>query len=193
MDFKVAGTQKGVTGIQLDLKIDGISEEIIRATLVQARDARIELLKTMLSTIRRPRSEISSTAPRLLRTKIDPSKIGLLIGPGGKNIRALQEETGTTIDINDDGTVIISCDSAAGAEDALAPTRKTSKRGNRIRRRSAMEPRCSRRWRAATKPPTAHGNAAVALAYRWHRATALPPQARRAAQRRSPPAVLSRP
>lgn len=120
MDFKVAGTQKGVTGIQLDLKIDGISEEIIRATLTQARDARIELLKTMLSTIRRPRPEISPTAPRLLRTKIDPSKIGLLIGPGGKNIRALQEETGTTIDINDDGTVIISCDSAAGAEDALA-------------------------------------------------------------------------
>jgi len=120
MDFKVAGTQKGITGIQLDLKIDGISEEIIRATLVQARDARIELLKTMLSTIRRPRGEISATAPRLLRTKIDPSKIGLLIGPGGKNIRALQEETGTTIDINDDGTVIIASDSAAGAEAALA-------------------------------------------------------------------------
>lgn len=120
MDFKVAGTQKGVTGIQLDLKIDGISEEIIRATLVQAREARIELLKTMLSTIRRPRTEISQTAPRLLRTKIDPAKIGLLIGPGGKNIRALQEETGTTIDINDDGTVIIASDSASGAEDALA-------------------------------------------------------------------------
>lgn len=120
MDFKVAGTQKGVTGIQLDLKIDGISEEIVRATLIQARDARIELLKTMLTTIRRPRPEISSTAPRLLRTKIDPSKIGLLIGPGGKNIRALQEETGTTIDINDDGTVIIASDSAAGAEEALA-------------------------------------------------------------------------
>jgi polyribonucleotide nucleotidyltransferase len=120
MDFKVAGTQKGVTGIQLDLKIDGINEEIIRATLAQAREARIELLKTMLSTIRRPRAEISPTAPRLLRTKIDPSKIGLLIGPGGKNIRALQEETGTTIDINDDGTVVIASDSATGAEDALA-------------------------------------------------------------------------
>ena len=120
MDFKVAGTQKGVTGIQLDLKIDGISEEIIRATLVQAREARIELLKTMLLTIRRPRAEISATAPRLLRTKIDPSKIGLLIGPGGKNIRALQEETGTTIDINDDGTVTIASESAAGAEEALA-------------------------------------------------------------------------
>ena len=120
MDFKVAGTQKGVTGIQLDLKIDGINEEIIRATLEQARKARIDLLKTMLTAIRRPRPEISTTAPRLLRTKIDPAKIGLLIGPGGKTIRAIQEETGATIDINDDGTVMIACAKSEGAEDALA-------------------------------------------------------------------------
>ncbi len=120
MDFKVAGTQKGVTGIQLDLKIDGINEEIIRKTLEQARGARIELLKTMLTAIRRPRSDIAASAPRLLRTKIDPSKIGLLIGPGGKNIRAIQEDTGTTIDIQDDGTVVIACPNAAGAQDALA-------------------------------------------------------------------------
>lgn len=120
MDFKVAGTQKGVTGIQLDLKIAGINEEIIRKTLEEARKARIELLKTMLTSIRRPRSEISTNAPRLLRTKIDPAKIGLLIGPGGKTIRAIQEETGATIDITDDGTVMISCNESAGAEDALA-------------------------------------------------------------------------
>ncbi len=120
MDFKVAGTQKGVTGIQLDLKIAGINEEIIRKTLEQARKARIELLKTMLTGIRRPRSEISVNAPRLLRTKIDPAKIGLLIGPGGKTIRAIQEETGATIDITDDGTVMISCGKSEGAEDALA-------------------------------------------------------------------------
>ncbi len=120
MDFKVAGTQKGVTGIQLDLKIDGINEEIIRATLEQARKARIELLKTMLTSIRRPRAEISVNAPRLLRTKIDPAKIGLLIGPGGKTIRAIQEETGATIDIADDGTVMIACPKSEGAEDALA-------------------------------------------------------------------------
>ncbi len=120
MDFKVAGTQKGVTGIQLDLKIAGINEEIIRKTLEQARKARIELLKTMLTGIRRPRSEISANAPRLLRTKIDPAKIGLLIGPGGKTIRAIQEETGATIDIADDGTVMISCEKSEGAEDALA-------------------------------------------------------------------------
>lgn len=120
MDFKVAGTQKGVTGIQLDLKISGINEEIIRKTLEEARKARIELLKTMLTAIRRPRPEISVNAPRLLRTKIDPAKIGLLIGPGGKTIRAIQEETGATIDINDDGTVMIACDKSEGAEDALA-------------------------------------------------------------------------
>ncbi|MEK6262419.1 MAG: polyribonucleotide nucleotidyltransferase [Planctomycetota bacterium] len=120
MDFKVAGTQKGVTGIQLDLKIAGINEEIIRKTLEEARKARIELLKTMLAAIRRPRAEISVYAPRLLRTKIDPSKIGLLIGPGGKTIRAIQEETGATIDINDDGTVMIACSKSEGAEDALA-------------------------------------------------------------------------
>ena len=120
MDFKVAGTQKGVTGIQLDLKIAGINEEIVRATLEQARKARIELLKTMLTSIRRPRGEISVNAPRLLRTKIDPAKIGLLIGPGGKTIRAIQEETGATIDITDDGTVMIACVKSEGAEDALA-------------------------------------------------------------------------
>ena len=94
MDFKVAGTQNGITGIQLDLKIDGISEEIIRETLKQSREARIEILRNMLTAISRPRSEISPWAPRLLRTHIDPEKIGLLIGPGGKMIRSIQEATG---------------------------------------------------------------------------------------------------
>ncbi len=120
MDFKVAGSQKGITGIQLDLKIDGINEEIIRATLNQARDARRELLKQMLMTIRRPRGEISAFAPRLLMTKIDSEKIGLLIGPGGKTIRELQESTGTQIDIQDDGTVTIASVHADGANQALA-------------------------------------------------------------------------
>ena len=83
MDFKIAGTQNGITGIQLDLKIDGISEEIVRATLAQSREARMEILRSMLSTIPRPRPNTSPTAPRLARTKIDPEKIGLLIGPGG--------------------------------------------------------------------------------------------------------------
>lgn len=120
MDFKVAGTQKGITGIQLDLKNDGISEEIIKATLEQARVARLELLRTMLTAIRRPRAEISAHAPRLHQTKINPEKIGLLIGPGGKTIRAIQEETGATIDIQDDGTVTVSGGNGEVVEKAMA-------------------------------------------------------------------------
>jgi polyribonucleotide nucleotidyltransferase len=119
MDFKIAGTQNGITGIQLDLKIDGISEEIIRATLTQAREARIEILRKMLSTIPRPNAEISPWAPRLLTTKIDPEKIGLLIGPGGKTIRGIQEQTGATLDVEEDGTVMIASFSAEGAQKAL--------------------------------------------------------------------------
>ena len=107
MDFKIAGSQNGITGIQLDLKINGISEEIIRATLAQSREARIEILKAMLSTMPRPRDTTAASAPRLVRTHIDPQKIGLLIGPGGKNIRSIQEDTGVTIDVDEDGTVTI--------------------------------------------------------------------------------------
>ena len=109
------GTQNGITGIQLDLKIKGISEEIIRATLAQSREARIEILRTMLSAIPRPRSTTAASAPRLLRTKINPDKIGLLIGPGGKTIRGIQEDVGCTIDVEEDGTVTI-----AGADQAIA-------------------------------------------------------------------------
>ena len=119
MDFKVAGTGRGITGIQLDLKIDGIDEEIIKATLEQARDARREILKTMLTTgLRQPRAGISQHAPRLLTVKINPEKIGLLIGPGGKTIKGIQEATGAKLDIEDDGTVYISHSDAAGAESA---------------------------------------------------------------------------
>lgn len=118
MDFKIAGTQRGITGIQLDMKVDGIGEPIIVATLEQARAARIEILKHMLTTLRAPRKAISEFAPRLLTTKINPEKIGLLIGPGGKNIRALQEETGAKVDIAEDGTVSIAHSNMAGAEEA---------------------------------------------------------------------------
>jgi polyribonucleotide nucleotidyltransferase len=120
MDFKVAGTVRGITGIQLDLKIDGISEEIIRATLDQAREARREILKHIVTTLRFPRHEISKLAPRLLTVQINPDKIGLLIGPGGKTIKAIQEATGAKIDIEDDGTVYISHAVAEGAEAARA-------------------------------------------------------------------------
>jgi len=119
MDFKIAGTGKGITGIQLDLKIDGISEEIIRGTLAQAKTARLDLLRSMLTAIARPKKDISEFAPRLVRTKIDPAKIGLLIGPGGKTIRLIQEETKTVVDVTDDGTVTISGANQAGVDDAL--------------------------------------------------------------------------
>lgn len=120
MDFKVAGSQKGITGIQLDLKIDGINEEIIRKTLEFAKDARRELLKVMLTTIRRPRAELASNAPRIMSMKIDPEKIGLVIGPSGKHIRAIQEETHTQVDITDDGTVTVSARNAPDCQAGIA-------------------------------------------------------------------------
>ncbi len=120
MDFKVAGTQNGITGIQLDLKIKGINEEIVRGALTQSREARIEILRKMLSAIPRPREEISQYAPRLLRTKIDPEKIGALIGPGGKIIRGIQESTGAVIEVDDDGTVTVASSDMEGAKAAMA-------------------------------------------------------------------------
>ena len=120
MDFKIAGTQNGITGIQLDLKIKGISEEIIRATLAQSKEARLEILRNMLTAIPRPRGTTSESAPRLLRTKINPEKIGLLIGPGGKTIRAIQEEVGCTIDVDEDGTVTVAAANQECADEGLA-------------------------------------------------------------------------
>jgi len=119
MDFKIAGTQNGITGIQLDLKIAGISLEIIQATLAQSREARMQILRRMLTTIVQPAESISPWAPRLLRTKINPEKIGLLIGPGGKTIRAIQESTGAVIEVEDDGTVTVASHDAGGAEAAM--------------------------------------------------------------------------
>ena len=120
MDFKIAGTQHGITGIQLDLKIRGISEEIITATMAQSREARLEILRNMLSAIPRPRTDTSQYAPQLLRTNIPPDKIGMLIGPGGKNIRLIQEETGTVVEVDDDGVVTVASDSLEFAQKALS-------------------------------------------------------------------------
>jgi len=120
MDFKIAGTQNGITGIQLDLKINGISEEIIRATMKQSREARMEILRSMLTTISRPSEAISEHAPRLISVKISPEKIGLLIGPGGKTIRSIQETTGAVLEVDDDGTVTIASSNGAWAEAAQA-------------------------------------------------------------------------
>lgn len=118
MDFKIAGTQKGVTGIQLDIKLDGIPEDIVRGALEQGREARLQILKSMLAALPAPRKEISPFAPRIVSLKINPELIGKLIGPGGKMIRSIQEETGAKIDVEDDGTVAISGLNAEGVEDA---------------------------------------------------------------------------
>jgi polyribonucleotide nucleotidyltransferase len=102
MDFKLAGTTKGITGFQLDLKINGLPFEIAKTAIFQARDARIEILRTMLAALPAPRADLSKFAPRIQTIQIDPEKIGLLIGPGGKTIRRITETTGAQIDIADD-------------------------------------------------------------------------------------------
>ncbi|HEU4856723.1 MAG TPA: polyribonucleotide nucleotidyltransferase [Rhodanobacteraceae bacterium] len=107
MDFKVAGTANGVSALQMDIKIDGITEEIMRTALAQAHKGRMHILGEMAKVISTPRGEMSEYAPRLLTIKIHPDKIREVIGKGGATIRSITEETGTTIDINDDGTVII--------------------------------------------------------------------------------------
>ena len=117
MDFKVAGTADGVTALQMDIKIDGITSEIMQQALSQARDGRMHILAKMAEVIDRPRTEMSAYAPRYITIRINPDKIRDVIGKGGATIRALTEETGATIDINDDGTVrIASVDKAAGEE-----------------------------------------------------------------------------
>ncbi len=108
MDFKVAGTDTGITALQMDMKISGLSLEVIAQAVHQAKSARLHILEKMLQTIEQPRTETSPYAPRLLTIKIDPDMIGLVIGPGGKTIKGITEETGAKIDIEDDGTVTIS-------------------------------------------------------------------------------------
>jgi len=109
MDFKVAGTDKGVTALQMDIKITGITREIMHAALTQAREGRLHILGIMRESMSGPKSELSTYAPRIITMKINPEKIRDVIGKGGAVIRALTEETGTTIDIQDDGTVSIAC------------------------------------------------------------------------------------
>ncbi len=115
MDFKVAGTAQGITALQMDIKIDGITREIMQAALAQAHDGRLHILDKMNAVIAKPRAEMSEWAPRIITMKINPEKIRDVIGKGGSVIRALTEETGTSIDIEDDGTVkIASVDKSAG-------------------------------------------------------------------------------
>jgi polyribonucleotide nucleotidyltransferase len=107
MDFKVAGTTQGITALQMDIKIKGVSEAVLRKALAQAKDARLKILDVILAAIPRPRAEISEYAPRMTSVKINPEKIGALIGPGGKVVRGIQERTGVKIDIAEDGTVFV--------------------------------------------------------------------------------------
>ena len=118
MDFKVAGTQRGITGVQLDLKTRALSQEIIVEVLARAKAARMEILKQMLKAIPRPRAAISDHAPRILTIHIPPDKIGKLIGPGGKGIKKIEADTGAKVEIEDDGTVYVSCLSMEAAERA---------------------------------------------------------------------------
>jgi len=120
MDFKVAGTQRGMTALQVDVKIDGLTEEVVRAALQKAVDARLNILREMLKELSKPRESISEHAPRLLQLKIAVDQIGKLIGPGGKNIRQLEEDTGAKVEVTDDGTVTCSSVDAAAALSAKA-------------------------------------------------------------------------
>ncbi|MCL6540480.1 MAG: polyribonucleotide nucleotidyltransferase [Roseiflexus sp.] len=120
MDFKVAGTAKGVTGLQLDIKTTGITYEIMREAFAQAREGRLYILDKMNAVISEPRKELSPYAPRIITLQINPDKIGALIGPGGKTVRGITEATGAQIDIEEDGRVYISTPDAAAAQQAVA-------------------------------------------------------------------------
>ncbi len=119
MDFKVAGTERGITALQMDIKIDGITREIMQQALSQAREGRLHILQEMNREIDSPRSEMSDYAPRIVTISIHPEKIRDVIGKGGSTIRALSEETGVTIDIDDDGTVKIASTDNSAAQEAI--------------------------------------------------------------------------
>jgi polyribonucleotide nucleotidyltransferase len=120
MDFKVAGTEQGITALQMDIKVSGVSIDIMRSALQQARDARLSVLAKMREAIEKPRPELSPYAPRFVTIKIRTEKIREIIGPGGKVIRGIQEQTGTKIDVEDDGRVTIFSPDSESVQKALA-------------------------------------------------------------------------
>jgi polyribonucleotide nucleotidyltransferase len=126
MDMKVAGTKDGITAMQMDVKIEGINEKILKEVLAQAKKARLEILEVMAKAIPAPRKELSPYAPRVQIIKINPEKIGALIGPQGKNINEIIEQTGATIDIEDDGSVFITSDKPESMEKAIALIRNST-------------------------------------------------------------------
>jgi len=119
MDLKIAGTKDGVTALQMDVKINGVTTEILKDAFKQAKKARLEILEIMEKTIKKPRAELSPLAPRVYSLQINPSKIGIIIGPGGKTIHEITDETGATIDIEDDGRVFVTSDDAEMAKKAI--------------------------------------------------------------------------
>ncbi len=119
MDFKVAGTRDGITAIQMDIKVAGITTQIMREALAQARDGRMHILDKMMEVLPTPRDEQSPFAPSIRSVTINPEFIGMVIGPGGKNIRAIQEDTETEIDIQEDGTIFVAGVNSAGVTEAI--------------------------------------------------------------------------
>lgn len=119
MDFKVAGTDTGITALQMDMKITGLSMDVIADAIKQARPARLHILEKMLVALDKPRTDLSPFAPRLLTMRIDPDLIGLVIGPGGKTIKGITEQTGAKVDIEDDGTITVSAVDGEKAKKAI--------------------------------------------------------------------------
>jgi polyribonucleotide nucleotidyltransferase len=119
MDFKVAGTQRGVTAVQLDLKARVLPPDVLVETFELARETRIKILRNMLSALPAPRESTSKYAPRILTTQVSPDKIGKVIGPGGKYIKQIEAETGATVEIDNDGSILIACVDESSAERAL--------------------------------------------------------------------------
>jgi polyribonucleotide nucleotidyltransferase len=124
MDFKVTGTKDGVTALQMDIKTDGITREILTKALYQAKEGRIHILGEMLKVLPEPRTEMSPHAPRIFVMYVNPDKIREIIGPGGKVIRAIQEESGTKIEVEDSGKVVVASVDSQGLELAKAAIRK---------------------------------------------------------------------
>ncbi len=126
MDFKVTGTRKGINALQMDIKIDGVNRDVLNRALKQARDARLHILDVMEAALPEPRKELSKYAPKLTVVTIPIAKIGDLIGPGGKNVRKIIDETGASIDINDDGTVIIGASDQAAGDAAIKAVKRAT-------------------------------------------------------------------
>jgi polyribonucleotide nucleotidyltransferase len=119
MDFKVCGTEKGITAIQMDIKIKGLTRQLMLEALEQAREGRVHILRRMLDTLPAPRPELSKYAPRIITLKVKPEQIRIIIGPGGKTIKGIVDQTGVTVDVEDDGTVNVASPDADALRRAI--------------------------------------------------------------------------